>query len=375
MAVVQTALSHLYLLALGLRVALLVLGEYQDRVLEVKYTDIDYWVYTDASAAVLRGDSPYSRLTYRYTPLLAYFLLPNNYFFPFGKLLFLLSDLVVGKVIEKLTGTNGRYYAAGWLLNPLVINVSTRGSSDTLCALLIVGTLYYLKTGKLVLGGLCYGLAVHFRIYPIVYAPSLFLSLSKESSFYRLTKERVLFTLISASVFLSLGVFFYGAYGWEFLYETYLYHFIRKDNRHNFSVYFYLLYLTFSTSAQFVSQAAFFPQWTLLILCSFCIARHHLPLCLLVQTFIFVVFNKVITAQYFLWYMCLLPLVAVDMKVSLKETGLMVCVWLATEVHWLYWGYRLEFLGENVFFELWVAGSLFFLGNCWIVRKLLKSCS
>ena len=96
---------------------------------------------------------------------------------------------------------------------------------------------------------------------------------------------------------------------------------------------------------------------------------------MLIQTFIFVVFNKVITAQYFLWYMCLLPLVAADMRITVKQAALMVGVWLGTEVHWLYWGYRLEFLGENVFLELWFAGALFFLGNCWIVGKLLAACS
>ncbi|CAI5941367.1 unnamed protein product [Closterium sp. NIES-64] len=159
------------------RLLVIVFGEWEDANLEVKYTDVDYLVFTDAARLVTLGRSPYERYTYRYSPLLAWILVPNVLVHQlWGKLLFSAADLLVGHQIRSLLllrGISDRVAilcAATWLFNPFTVTIATRGNCDALAAALILQVLLGLLQGHITSAAFWFGIVVHFRVYPIIYA-------------------------------------------------------------------------------------------------------------------------------------------------------------------------------------------------------------
>ena len=172
-----------------LRITLMLYGELQDRYLNVKYTDIDYHVFSDGARHVTQGNSPFLRDTYRYTPLLAILLSPNIYFFySFGKVVFVLCDVFCGVLILQILRIRGisdhssLLCCAIWLLNPITATVSSRGNAEPLITGLILLTIYLLMIKGTVPAAVSYGLAVHMKIYPVIYALPLYLFLNSHYS-------------------------------------------------------------------------------------------------------------------------------------------------------------------------------------------------
>lgn len=169
--------------SVALRAVFLLYGLFQDAYSPMKYTDIDYYVFTDAARFISRGKSPYARDTYRYTPLLAWLLYPTTWsgvWFSSGKVLFAFGDVIAGWMMFRILRSYQHFseeralkFASIWLLNPMVATISTRGSSEGLLGVIVTALLWAVLARRIEVAGLLMGFAVHFKIYPFIYAPSI----------------------------------------------------------------------------------------------------------------------------------------------------------------------------------------------------------
>lgn len=393
---VKMRTSTLLALAVAQRVAFLFWGAYQDAHMELRFTDIDYFVFTDASRFVNEGLSPYDRATYRYTPLLAWLLIPSiNWFSAFGKVVFSIGDLVAGVIIIRLlrqrfhmSESKACWYAATWLINPMVSTISTRGSSEGLLGAVVMLFLYAVCNDRWLFGGLLAGFSVHFKIYPVIYIPTVlwaidtdplskefWMSLKKPARAFEQNRRRLVFLASSLLSFSLLTGAMYYIYGYPFLLHSYLHHLSRVDHRHNFSPYSTFLYMWSSPPVQeqdvgkpLAALYAFVPQLVLsAVILPVVFARKDMVKTMFLQTFAFVTFNKVCTSQYFMWYMVLLPFYIESIKKKrLGELMVWLVLWILSQVLWIRKGYELEFMGISTFYPgLFFSTILFFLVNCW----------
>lgn len=445
--------------SLVIRLVLIGYGVYHDQMSTVSYTDVDYKVFTDAARHVLRLESPYERHTYRYSPLVAYLVIPNLLLHPcFGKLLFALVDLIDALLIKTIVKTTmveyqiykgETYHNSGrskkksklnksrktdrfnsdviertanismifWLYNPLTVAIATRGSCDSIAVFFVLATLYLLQCQKrYFIAGLIHGISIHFRLYPIIYSLTFYMFLSK-FSFYSIEdrrkrnsgireitgppdprliarkpekktifKRKYLYYLIPnfnqillvqgcLLSLISLTLAFFALYGTKFLHETHIYHFVRRDFRHNFSLYFYLQYLT-----AWIKNVGFWqkllvalPQLLLLIVLSvrYGLNRFSLNFSVLTQTIVMVTYNTVITSQYFVWIMAILPLCLWQIRMTLNNALFLGAVWFLAQGAWLLPAYFLEFHGQNTFLFVWIQSVSFFCANIAILGRMI----
>ena len=220
-----------------------------------------------------------------------------------------------------------------WTLNPFVLNITTRGSPEAIICLLAVMLLFALeraisstravsRQGWEDRAAVCLALGASYKIYPVIYVPTIWASLSGTHGWLGLAVWRfglvtlVTFVLINGALWLMSVVLqpvrcnrneLTHRWGDPFLEHTYLYHLSRLDHRHNFSPYFYPIYLSLFPSSSSPNSweklldhplMSFLPQATLAGIAGFSYGqRGQLAMGMFVQTWIFVMLNKVCTSQ------------------------------------------------------------------------------
>jgi phosphatidylinositol glycan class M len=459
----------------------------------VQYTDIDYYVFTDAAKLVVQGQSPFDRHTYRYTPFLAYYL---SFFSPhidiISRYLFCIADALCGYLIlilrrqsrqrrdatlkvgstERENGFQSESASLcdlipsdsmWWLYNPLPINICTRGSAESLQVLLPVLLAIAVATigvndkriqsdtwtntrssrrpsllecsipdmagivwkdalvRRACVCGCILGLAIHLKIYPLIYTLSFMAYFSRLEGapcwkpeihaphfccnydwvhhhvriwIMRLIRPAsialLLSTITTAATITLAAVLMFGTESWEI---GVAYHLSRLDHRHNYSSYWYWIYLArakahasglYNASAALGVFGKFLlvPQAILLFVSSLGIGPYNLELTLFLQTFLFVLQNKVITGQYFTWYLALVPLCfpgttttstspfiqAYDKRLLLSLLALGVSI-----VFWLLNAYCLEMLGMANHVPLCIASLAFYAANVNVFCQVLRN--
>ena len=135
-----------------------------------------------------------------------------------------------------------------WFYNPFNIIISSSGNADSLFLSPKLAFLLNFIEQNYCLSGLFYGIAVHLRLYPIIYGPAFIFHLffiNQQITNWKFYKIKISFAL----KFCIFSLFSFYFYSNDFLQNSFLYHFYsRVDFRHNFAPHFLENYLFLSNS-------------------------------------------------------------------------------------------------------------------------------
>lgn len=188
----------------------------------LKYTDVDWRVVYDglwitahpgakqladgvlapflAKAGIVLG-SPYHRATFRYTPLLVLVLAPALLSQLAGRLVLVALTLALPPVLIAAGADFWKTHLL-WTLNPIVLNISTRGSPEALPCLLTAGLVLALRRAGLGssaassalspmsrrkwegIAAALLALSASYKIYPAIYVPAIWIALAKQHGYF-----------------------------------------------------------------------------------------------------------------------------------------------------------------------------------------------
>lgn len=355
----------------------------------------------------------------------------------FGKLLFVLADVLIALLLWDIMDIRSRSHRSGkaskrdgwlvgliWLANPFAAQISTRGSSESILGFLVLAfvdvTLRAYPESNLptvvaaslppledksmqkvtldvgynadpapwsnerVLAPFLFALAIHWKLYPIIYAAALVPHLANAKA----GRSVLRFGATSVYFLTVITCLTFAIWGTPFIQETLLYHVRRSDHRHNFSPFFLPAYLTSSLSAHAGTEwvdtlktlqplFGFVPQLAATAYIGFAVGGKDLIAALTLQTMAFVALNKVCTSQYFMWFIWFLPLLAPHLSFSggKREIVALTVIWVGAQAIWLSQAFLLEFKAMDTYVRTWLASLLLLFVHAFIIVRLTRAWS
>ncbi len=316
------------------------------------------------------------------------------------KLPFIIADLLIGYVLYffakewQIDGDNVslRSYLITliYLFLPYPIFESSYiGRFDSIPTLFLLFTIYFLQKEHYSYSGLCWGVGIMYKWFPVIVAPIIFLYFFKTQKM----KDFARFLLIAFAVCFLISLPFLILAPKQYI-STYLFHLTRREISTDLAIYSLYSYLTndysiivriISTTIQLivllgllwrfsVAKKIFETPYVLIILCGLFLNA-------------FVLLNRIINPQYFFWYFPFLLFLLFPQKTARKQLFLVIFLIINLDViafaqFWLQWGYRNSILSILLPFDsmiLYVAVFhilshviLIYLLNLYISNRLGK---
>jgi Gpi18-like mannosyltransferase len=340
---------------------------------------IRHWDFRDLTATgllLVEGKVPYRDIPIGqtdYPPLIAYtmmvtiFLCGDVVFL--YKLPFIICDIAIGFVLYVFTkewhigdeSSSLRIYTITlfYLFLPYPIFESSYiGRFDSIPTLFLLLSIYFLQKEHYNRAGLCWGIGVMYKWFPVIIAPVLFLYFFKSHKLKKFTK----FLLITVLTCFLISLPFLVIAPIQYVSKM-LYHLTGRAVSTDLAVYSLYSYLTtdYSITVRIVSTII---QVAVLlgVIWKFSVARNlfETPFVLIIFSGLFlnafVLFNRIINPQYFFWYAPILLFLLFRQKIAKRQLFLIAFFIINLDViafaqFFMQWGYRDSILTIPLPFE------------------------
>ena len=121
-----------------------------------------------------------------------------------------------------------------------------------------------------------------------------------------------------------------------------------------------------------ISLLTFVPQWLLVVVAGITF-YFDLFTAMFLQAWFFVMFNKVMTAQYYMWYISFVPLILVNNRISKAWFLALNLLWVLGQACWGFFAAKFEFEGEATLEGIQLSNFAFLIINLAFAWVLLRT--